>query len=212
MASKVFIHSIKNNLFAIKTIIDMQDQLNETRPHGDFQRILKICDSTIENLNALYQKTMVRDLIYEKASLNQVIDESIDQLSTMIPKNIKVNVMINEGELHALVDKKLIYEVIKNIITNCIENFNENNGAIDVKLMRKERWIVISISDTGTGIPEEMQKNIFTPYFSGKPSTKNWGLGLAYSKQIILAHGGDITFKSVYGEGTTMYIYIPYNL
>ena len=67
----------------------------------------------------------------------------------------------------------------------------------------------ITISDTGIGIPEKDQPNIFTPNFSTK--TSGTGLGLAITKKIIEEHGGSISFTSQVGTGTTFNIQLPLN-
>ena len=68
-------------------------------------------------------------------------------------------------------------------------------------------YIEIRIEDQGVGIPKEFHSKIFMPYFTTKQ--KGSGLGLATSFSIIQRHGGNITFESVLGEGTTFFIYLP---
>lgn len=74
--------------------------------------------------------------------------------------------------------------------------------------LRKQRWAVIVIQDTGAGIPREEQSRIFLPYYTRKEGGS--GLGLALSKKIIRDHGGIIRVKSALGSGTTFSVYLPF--
>ncbi|MDQ6610055.1 MAG: HAMP domain-containing histidine kinase, partial [Bacteroidota bacterium] len=67
--------------------------------------------------------------------------------------------------------------------------------------------VIISISDNGEGIPEEMQSKIFTPNFTTK--TSGTGLGLAMCKNIVEQAGGHIWFETAEGQGTTFFVQLP---
>ncbi|MDP4726620.1 MAG: ATP-binding protein, partial [Desulfobacterales bacterium] len=70
-----------------------------------------------------------------------------------------------------------------------------------------DRWIVFRVSDTGYGIPDENQSQVFDPYYTTKST--GTGLGLAIAHNIVDAHGGRIEVDSAAGEGTTVTIRIP---
>jgi signal transduction histidine kinase len=73
-------------------------------------------------------------------------------------------------------------------------------------------WAVVSISDTGTGIPEEVRERIFEPFFTTKPVGKGTGQGLALARAIVVEkHGGTLTFDTAMGRGTTFHLRIPVN-
>lgn len=72
---------------------------------------------------------------------------------------------------------------------------------------KKQRWVVITIQDTGAGISAEEMKRIFLPFYTRKAGGS--GLGLALSKKIIKDHGGIIKVKSTVGSGTTVSVYLP---
>jgi signal transduction histidine kinase len=73
-------------------------------------------------------------------------------------------------------------------------------------------WAEVSISDTGTGIPEEVRERIFEPFFTTKPVGKGTGQGLALARAIVVEkHGGTLTFDTAMGRGTTFHIRIPVN-
>jgi hypothetical protein len=72
-----------------------------------------------------------------------------------------------------------------------------------------EDYVEIAVSDTGTGIPEEIRDKIFEPFFTTKPVEKGTGLGLPIVLKIITSHDGYITYETETGKGTTFYIYLP---
>jgi signal transduction histidine kinase len=74
----------------------------------------------------------------------------------------------------------------------------------------EDDWIVIQIGDNGTGVPQEIQKRLFDPFFTSKPVGKGTGMGLAISYQIVtIRHNGTITYHSEPNQGTTFVIKIP---
>ncbi|HNX57940.1 MAG TPA: PAS domain S-box protein [Spirochaetota bacterium] len=112
-------------------------------------------------------------------------------------------------------DRGQISQVIQNIIINALQAMR-NGGTITIKIdtiisvgadVPAGNFVRISFSDTGAGIPKENIPRIFDPYFSTKETGS--GLGLAVVSSIIAKHGGDISVRSVQGEGTTFTILLP---
>jgi len=83
-------------------------------------------------------------------------------------------------------------------------------GLIRVRTGREDGNVVISISDTGCGIPENIRSKIFDPFFTTKEIGRGTGQGLAIARSIVVdKHGGTLTFESEPGKGTTFYIRLP---
>lgn len=99
-------------------------------------------------------------------------------------------------------------QVFMNILVNAAHAI-EKQGAIVVKTWHDSGQIYISISDTGSGIPEDKLGRIFEPFFTTKDVGKGTGLGLSIAYEIIKKHNGDITVESAAGKGTTFTIRIP---
>ena len=110
---------------------------------------------------------------------------SINHRFKSIPENLMVKV-----------DKSQIEQVLINLVKNSVESFkNTNNPEIQILAFKNDQnKIVISISDNGQGIKQEITDNIFTPFFTTKE--KGSGIGLSLSRQIMHLHGGNITVKS----------------
>ena len=104
-----------------------------------------------------------------------------------------------EGELR---------EVLTNLIINAVDAMpTEAGGSCCVSKLIGER-VAIEVSDTGTGMPVEVQAQIFDPFFTTK-GDQGTGLGLAMVKGIVVRHGGEIEVESEPGQGTTFRIYLP---
>ena len=100
-----------------------------------------------------------------------------------------------------------VREVLAGLIFNATEAM-PRGGRVGIKTLRRKGNAHIQISDTGTGMAEEIRKRVFEPFFTTKPFT-NSGLGLSMSYGIIKRHGGDIEVKSGVGEGTTFSVILP---
>ena len=87
---------------------------------------------------------------------------------------------------------------------------SSDKGTITVQTRRDGEWAEIRISDTGSGIPEEVGMRVFDPFFTTKEVGRGTGQGLAIARSVIVdKHGGTLTFDTKMGEGTTFIIRIP---
>jgi CheY-like chemotaxis protein len=114
-----------------------------------------------------------------------------------------------------LADKLQLEQVIINLVANSRDAMPpEKPGTIRIRTERitgkdNTPWVQITLSDTGLGIPEEIQDRIFDPFFTTKEPGKGTGLGLSTVYGIIRRHGGTIHCRSFPGEGTTFTIRLP---
>lgn len=99
-------------------------------------------------------------------------------------------------------------QVFMNILVNAAQSI-ESKGDIRVKTIADGNDVVVTISDTGCGIPPEKQSKIFDPFYTTKEVGKGTGLGMHIAYNIIKKHNGSIAVDSVVGKGTTFTIRIP---
>jgi signal transduction histidine kinase len=91
-------------------------------------------------------------------------------------------------------------QVWTNLIDNAVQAMN-GTGTLTIKTFRDDDHVVVSIGDTGPGVPEELRKRVFEPFFTTKPVGEGTGLGLDISYRIVVnGHGGDIVLKSKPGD------------
>ncbi|MFT5839219.1 MAG: two-component system nitrogen regulation sensor histidine kinase NtrY [Flavobacteriales bacterium] len=118
-------------------------------------------------------------------------------------KGIQVQVKIQPSELDVTVDKDMLEQVLLNLLQNA-EHAVENCISPKINLhafLNKRGHVVIEVSDNGKGVPDEISHKIFVPFYTTKQQGS--GVGLALSRQIMLAHGGAIKYKSRKTGGTT---------
>ena len=99
-------------------------------------------------------------------------------------------------------------QVWTNLIHNSLQAM-KNEGTLTIRGEKKGTDLMVSISDTGPGIPEEIQPKIFQPFFTTKPAGEGSGLGLDIIKRIVDKHNGKIAFQTQAGVGTTFSVTIP---
>ncbi len=134
-------------------------------------------------------------------NLGALIQESLQ--SVTVPNNIELK---TQGELDARLDPYLMKRVLINLIENAVQAMPKG-GKLEIACSRVGSELLITIKDTGIGMPKEVVENIFKPFFTTK--TRGTGFGLYTSKRIVEAHGGTITVESEVGKGTTFTIRIP---
>lgn len=158
-------------------------------------------------------------LVKEVASITELIKETA--IFALYGSSTKPKFFIPEDIWFAEIDQGQISQVIHNLIINADEamtearniKINVNNIVItkeNMLALKEGRYIKISITDQGEGIPAEHLSKIFDPYFTTKE--KGSGLGLTISYSIIAKHKGIITVDSTLGIGTTFDIYLPASL
>ena len=120
---------------------------------------------------------------------------------------------LDDGDLIAMLDADKIIQALLNLTLNAV-HATDRGGRVQVSLRRAPasvlsngESVVISVADTGSGIPPETLANIFTPYFTTKSS--GTGLGLAIAHGIIERHGGEISVSSKPGEGSVFSVRLP---
>jgi len=150
-----------------------------------------------------------REFKNEVTQVNEVIRKMLNILKPQLQyKNIKLELDLDEKLPEIKGDSAKLLDAFINIATNAIDAMDEG-GKLTIRTRRSDGEVVVEISDTGTGIPEEHLGRIFDPFFTTKEVGKGTGLGLYITYSIIEKHGGRIDVESSLGRGTTFRIYLP---
>jgi PAS domain S-box-containing protein len=136
--------------------------------------------------------------------LQQLINKTLSSLA--VPENVKISIMIEADFPKLMLDPTLMQRVFSNLITNAVQAMPDG-GQLTIRASKKEETALISIEDTGVGIPDENRSKLFTPLFTTK--AKGQGFGLPVCKRLVEAHDGNITVESKMGKGSTFTVKIP---
>lgn len=153
-----------------------------------------------------------------------VIKEAIKFLRSSIPTSIEIRQNVAD-ECHTVAaDPTQIHQVMMNLSTNAVHAMEEKGGILEFSLqnftvgetteayeskLRPGEYVMLKVSDTGSGIPAEVLDRIFDPYFTTKDVGKGTGMGLAVVHGIVETHGGAIRVESEEDLGTTFKIFLP---
>ncbi|MBW1946691.1 MAG: hypothetical protein JRI33_02010 [Deltaproteobacteria bacterium] len=127
-------------------------------------------------------------------------------------RNIEIELDLEDNLPHIMADSNKLEQVLLNLIVNArqaIEEKGEPGGKVTIKSFSDRGRVAISVSDTGTGIPEDILDKIFEPFFTTKKVGVGTGLGLSISYGIIKDYGGTVDVKSELGVGTTFLLRFP---
>lgn len=164
----------------------------------------------IQNYTKLHQKdTSSR----AHSNVNAIIENTIRMLepkwkAEYEKQSIPFVVELNFSDIcEAAINPTDLREVLINLLLNAIDAMPQG-GTLTISTALRENNIIIEITDTGTGIPDELKKRIFDPFFTTK-GPQSSGLGLSVTYSVIVQAGGDIQVQSKLGRGTTFTISLP---
>ncbi len=143
------------------------------------------------------------------ADVNHVLKHTLDLIRQHIEKSGVVILEDYGSEVGILtLDSGQIKQVFLNLITNAAQAMPKG-GTLSLRTFRLGDEVAISVSDTGQGIPAEIQDRIFEPFFTTKATGEGTGLGLSVSFGIVQEHGGRISVESRVGQGSTFTVWLP---
>lgn len=152
-----------------------------------------------------------------------VVKEVLKLLRSSIPTSIEIKQNLVSDKC-VLSDATQIHQIVMNLCTNAYHAMRETGGTLLISLEEMEvtaddlllgvvvthgNYLHLQVSDTGSGIDEEIRGKIFEPYFTTKKVGEGTGLGLAVVHGIVQNHAGHISVSSELGQGTTFHVYLP---
>jgi len=157
----------------------------------------------------------VRSLFRKGSSPQEVVDvnEVIREMVVMLQKeadrhSVKMSTDLTDGLTKVMADRVQLQQALMNLILNGIEAMGDTTRELSIKSQfGEDGQVLISISDTGVGLPSENADRIFNAFFTTK--SQGTGLGLAITRSIIESHGGRIWVTTNPGPGTTFHFSLP---
>jgi len=147
---------------------------------------------------------------FETVDLTETINTVLVLTANMI-KHSKTEVITQFSSIPLVkCQQDEICQIWTNIITNAIQAMGEG-GTLTISLssLQDKGTVLVTFTDNGPGMPENVRQRVFEPFFTTKPKGQGTGMGLDISRQIIERHKGRIDVSSTPGEGTTFYVELP---
>lgn len=209
--AKQVAHEIKNPLTPMRlTVQSFERRFNPEDPKIN-EKMKDFCDTLVQQIDTM---TAVASAFSNFASMPAQENTTLNvvkvvQLALEIFNEDFIEFQSNKDEIIATFDQSQIIRIITNLVKNAIQAIPDYKAFphVLVKVEQINDEVLITISDNGSGIPEEIQNKIFEPKFTTK--TSGMGLGLAMIKNMIEGYGGSIQFKTVLEKGTTFYVRLP---
>ncbi len=218
-------HDFNNVLTAIFGYADLLlDQIPSDDPrHEDVQEIRKAAEraaALTRQLLAFSRKQMIQPRVL---NLNDVVGSLHPLLARLVGEDITVGIDRTEDLWSVQADPGQIEQILMNLAANARDAMPEG-GRLTIATknatveeddgrgrpgLRAGAYVTLTVSDTGTGVPESVQVHIFEPFFTTKSQGQGTGLGLATVYGIVKQNGGGIYLESEMGKGTRFLIYLP---
>ncbi|MCV0430479.1 HAMP domain-containing sensor histidine kinase [Nitrosopumilus sp.] len=200
MASRLA-HDLRNPITVIKGNLDFLQM--KFKDDKIIQERLSRTNCSILDMNHIIEDVLefakTKELNLARHSLLKILNDSVSSVN--VPEDVEIELFKEDVEINC--DARKLQAIFVNIIVNSFDAM-ENKGKISIDLENNLDSVLIHISDTGPGIPDNIMSKIFEPLFSSK--AKGTGLGLGISKNIVEQHGGKLSVKN---NPTTFTIELP---
>lgn len=206
-------HELNNPLAGILLYSNLllEQAKNDPQEQDDLKKVVsetERCKNIVKGLLDFSRQTQLKVAI---ADINNLLEGTINIVEQQpIFRNIQIETNLNNKLPKVSVDVGQMQQVFLNIILNASDAM-QGTGSLDIHsgIDDQNNYIVVTIKDTGPGIPQDIQSKIFDPFFTTKPQGKGTGLGLAIAYGTIQKHNGIISVESEQGTGTTFTIKLP---
>ena len=191
---------------------------NDIARREDVKRFVGIIEQNAENLMEMINDIMRISSLESMEGLNKVVlqlDEVVNRTVNQEKlnadaENISINTSVETVRIYA--DESQMYQLVNNLVSNAIK-YNKPGGRVDVSLSKSDGYAMLTVADTGIGIPEERIDKIFERFYvvdkSRNKKISSTGLGLSIVKHIVKAHDGTVSVKSQKGAGTEFTVKLP---
>ncbi len=202
-------HEIRNPLTVIKLLFESLDlQFTEEDPRAtDVQVIGEKLDQLEEIVERVLSFGRTRTGMHTRQNLNSMVSDTLKLVRLKLHQQ-KIDLQFDPPEQKIFVDvnKGQILQVMLNLVLNATQAMPEG-GSIRIETSADEDSAHLTITDNGSGIPKEIQADIFESFLTDRPD--GTGLGLSISKRILRGHRGDIELAHSSAEGTAFRFWLP---
>jgi nitrogen-specific signal transduction histidine kinase/ActR/RegA family two-component response regulator len=218
-------HDFNNILSAIMGYTQLASLIipedSEARPRLD--QVLKASRRAKDLVTQILSFGRQTEQERQSVQIGLIVKEAVKLFRSTLPATIEIKENIeSQGMVEG--DPSQIHQIVMNLCTNAYHAMREKGGVLSIFLeevdldtpfqlngqdLQPGGYLKLTVSDTGHGIPREIRRRIFEPYFTTKEKGDGTGLGLTMVHGVVKNHCGALTLESELGKGTTFYIYLP---
>ncbi len=214
-----------NNLLTILIVNTTfaKERITDEQALADLTEVLQVADRARALTHQLLAVSRKQDLFLGPVDMNGVLQKLLQMMRRLLPESVRIDLI--EGRALPLVqgDGSQLEQVFMNLLINARDAM-PNGGRVTIETenvvlnghyaethpwARPGRYVLITVTDTGTGMPREVLDRIFEPFFTTKGPKAGTGLGLAVSYGIVRQHDGMLHCYSEVGVGTAFKVYLP---
>lgn len=212
-------HELKTPIASIKVLADSLN-MQEDAPLEMYKDFMQDISAEVDRENEIITDLLelvrmdkgASGMHVENIKVNELLEQITKRLGPLARKSEVDLILESRREVNADMDEVKMTQAITNIIENGIK-YNKHPGWVRIVLDADHQYMSLTISDSGTGIPESELSHIFERFYRGDKShskeISGTGLGLSITRKTILLHRGSINVSSVLGEGTTFVVKLP---
>lgn len=216
-------HELKTPIASISLATQMLNDDSVTKSEKMRKHLVGVITDETKRLRFLVEKVLQMSMFDRKKSsfkkkhldLNEMVESIANSFSLRVEHTGgKINVDIGAVDSDIYVDEVNFQNVIFNLMDNAVK-YRKTDEPVDIylKTWNDDKWLYLSVHDTGKGIKKDDLKKIFEKFYrvgtGNVHDVKGFGLGLAYVKKVVDLHGGEIKVDSEYGKGSTFTIKLP---
>ncbi len=217
-------HDFNNILMAIigYSQLALDDLGQPDKAARELREVLKAGDRARDLVSQILTFSRKDETAYAPVAIRTIVQESLKMMRSMIPSTIEIRQNLADSGL-VMSNPTKVHQIVMNLCTNAAHAMEEAGGVLEVGLKRVDLdddmargldlnpgpYLRLSVSDTGHGMPPEIAKRIFEPYFTTKDKGRGTGLGLSVVHGIVKSHQGAVVCRSTPGLGSTFEVYLP---
>ena len=196
-------HEINNPLSIILGFTDLLKERfqQDTQEYDDLKKIEQHASHAKKIVENLLGFARITEGLEDTVDVNYCVDTVVNIVrNTLMTKKITIVVKLPGNLPRIRGDSREFQQVIFNLINNSVAAMNGKEGTLTLSARRDNDWVIVTVSDTGSGIPDKIKSRVFDPFFTTKKVGEGTGLGLSLCYGIVKKYGGKIGFSSIAKE------------
>ncbi len=216
-------HDFNNILSGILGYISLAQLFSENQTRDYLLKAQGSCQRAADLVRQILTFARKNDEDMNPFAIAPTVKETLKLIRASIPATINIKSDIEDTGRRITGNPTQIHQVLLNLCTNAVHAMEDSGGYLEITLKVYEwddipekpagikncPYFIMTVRDSGEGMPEEVMNRIFEPFFTTKKPGKGTGLGLSMSHGIVKSHGGEITVDSSPGCGTLFRVFFP---